>query len=293
MKSGSRTTDSASMLHFRIRRSDFSTCLSMHYRAIADYYDAEYEQNDMLQRDVPFFLGHLPKKRQQVLELACGTGRAAIPLAQAGHRVVGVDYAADVIELARQKRDSVGVGERDVELVQQDVLHLDLGDRRFDWIAIFFNTLLNFTTLDQLDALLTGVRNHLKPRGRFWLDIFQPNLDLIAQEHSEHLEPSTFYVPHLNRTVYRETEVRRDASRQVQHITYHYRWFDAGGVEQRETVAFDLTFLFPRELHLLLERNGLEIDTLYGDHDGSTLAADSPRIIACCRPRRGVQSGHV
>src|SRR3954453_2462683 len=86
------------------------------YRAIADYYDAEYEQNDMLERDVPFFLGHLPKKRQQVLEPACGPGRAAIPIAQAGHRVVGVDYAADVIELARQKRDSVGVGDRDLEL---------------------------------------------------------------------------------------------------------------------------------------------------------------------------------
>jgi ubiquinone/menaquinone biosynthesis C-methylase UbiE len=265
----------------------------MHYRAIADYYDAEYEQNDMLQRDVPFFLGHLPKKRQHVLELACGTGRAAIPIAQAGHRVVGIDYAADVIEIAQQKRVSVAVGERDLELIRQDVLRLDLGGRKFDWIAIFFNTLLNFTTLEQLDALLTGVRNHLKPRGRFWLDIFQPNLELIAQEHSEHLEPSTFYVPHLNRTVSRETEIRRDPSEQVQHITYHYRWFDEGGIEQRETVSFDLTFLFPRELRLLLERNGLQIDTLYGDHDGSVLMADSPRIIACCRPRRAVQSVNV
>jgi SAM-dependent methyltransferase len=207
--------------------------------------------------------------------------------------VVGVEYAADVIELARQKRESVGVGERELELIQQDVLRLDLGGRRFDWIAIFFNTLLNFTTVEQLDALLTSVRNHLKPRGRFWLDIFQPNLELIAQEHSEHLEPSTFYVPHLNRTVYRETEVQRDASRQVQHITYHYRWFDDGGVERRETVRFDLTFLFPRELQLLLERNGLSIDTLYGDHDGSALTAESSRIIACCRPRRAVQSRHV
>ena len=64
------------------------------YRAIADYYDAEYEGSEMLLQDVPFFLGHLPARRRlKVLELAVGTARAAIPIAQAGHRVTGVDYA--------------------------------------------------------------------------------------------------------------------------------------------------------------------------------------------------------
>src|SRR5438874_763954 len=185
------------------------------YRAIADYYDAEYEANDMLQRDVQFFLGHLPRKKQQVLELACGTGRAAIPIAQAGHRVVGVDYDADMLELARRKRDAVGLRERDLKLTRQDVLKLDCGGRRFDWICIFFNTLLNFTSLAELDAVLSGVRRHLKPRRKFWLDIFQPNLELLAQEHSEHLEPNMFYVPHLDRSVYRDTEVRRDVAKQL------------------------------------------------------------------------------
>src|SRR5437763_1838120 len=78
------------------------------YRAIADYYDAEYADHPMLDRDVPFFLGHLPRKSQRVLELACGTARAAIPIAQAGHRVVGVDYAPEMLEIARHKRDAVG-----------------------------------------------------------------------------------------------------------------------------------------------------------------------------------------
>jgi ubiquinone/menaquinone biosynthesis C-methylase UbiE len=252
------------------------------YRAIADYYDAEYEANDMLERDVPFFLGHLQRRRQSVLELGCGTARAAIPIAQAGHRVVGVDYERRMLELARRKRESVGISEHDLELVRQDVTRLKLGNRKFDWICIFFNTLLSFTSLHQLDAVLTGVRNHLEPRGKFWLDIFQPNLELLAQDHSEHLDPNLFYVPHLNRSVYRETEIWRDVSEQIQHITYHYQWFDDASVEHRETVEFDLTFLFPRELQILLERNGLKIQTLYGDHDGSALTADSPRIIAIC-----------
>jgi hypothetical protein len=47
--------------------------------------------------------------------------------------------------------------------------------------------------------------------------------------------------------------------------------------------VFDLTFIFPRELQLLLERNGFKIERIYGDYDGSTLNADSPRMITMAR----------
>src|SRR5690348_13263359 len=161
------------------------------YRAFAQYYDAEYERAEMLEQDVPFFLGHLPRRRQSILELAVGTARAAIPLAQAGHRVVGVDYAEDMLELAREKCAAVGVRERDLKLVQQDALQLNLNET-FDWVCIFFNTLLNFTTVKEFDALFQGVKRHLKPRGRFWIDIFHPDLHRLAEERSEHIEPGVF-----------------------------------------------------------------------------------------------------
>src|ERR1700733_7610122 len=80
-----------------------------HYRAISAYYDAEYEGAEMLQEDVPFLLRHLPKRRQKILEIAVRTGRAGIPLAQAGHRVVGVDYAPEMLKIAERRRDSVGI----------------------------------------------------------------------------------------------------------------------------------------------------------------------------------------
>src|SRR5687767_14545464 len=96
------------------------------YRAIAEYYDAENERLPWLQRDVPFFLRQLPKrKRLDILELATGTGRAAIPIAQAGHRVVGVDYARDMLAIATRKRDAVGLGDRELKLLRADVLKLD------------------------------------------------------------------------------------------------------------------------------------------------------------------------
>src|SRR6478609_476103 len=96
------------------------------YRAIAEYYDPEYADKAMLRDDVPFFLAHLPKRSQQILELAAGTARAAIPIAQAGHRVVGVDYAKDMLAIARRKGELMDVRESKLQLLHGDVTRLNL-----------------------------------------------------------------------------------------------------------------------------------------------------------------------
>jgi SAM-dependent methyltransferase len=251
------------------------------YRAIAEYYDAEYAASKMLRQDVPFFLGQLPKKRQSILELCVGTGRAAIPIAQAGHRVVGMDYAKDLLAIARRKRDFVGLTDCELNLRFGDVTQLKL-DQKFDWICIFFNTLLAFPTLDEQDRLLQRVVKHLKPRGRFWIDIFNPDLRLLAGEQSKGFDPHFFYVPALNRSVYQTTDIQRDISNQSQAITFNYRWFDTAGKEHREKNTFTMTWMFPRELQLLLERNGMKIEYLFGNYDGSEVSSDSPRLIARC-----------
>ena len=250
------------------------------YRAIAEYYDAENEHYSMLQEDVPFFLSHLPRRRLSILELAVGTARAAIPLAQAGHRVVGVDYDPKMLALARRKRDSVGLTEEELSLRRADLLRFNLG-RKFDRICIFFNTFLSFTTLPEQDRVLGSIRRHLKPGGRFWLDIFNPDLSLLAEPAHRNLDPCFFSVN--GRTVQRLTDISRGSQPQVQHLTFKYSWYDAKGKAHRERTEFDLTYLMPRELQLLLERNGFKIEHLWGDYDGSELRPDSPRMIAECR----------
>jgi len=250
-----------------------------HFRAIAEYYDAENEHHAMLQHDVPFFLGQLPRKRQRVLEVACGTGRAAIPIAQAGHRVLGIDHALDMLEVARRKRDMVGLSDRKLKLIHQNALALRLPNEQFDWACIFFNTFLGFVTLDEQDRVLRGIRKHLRPRGKLWLDVFFPNMELLARPHSKRLEPNIFYVHSLERTVYRETEIRPHRATQTQRVTFHYRWFNRNGDERREKREFGLTWLFPREMQMLLERNGFRLDEMYGDYDGNDVGENSPRMI--------------
>ncbi len=252
------------------------------YKAIPAYYDPEYGHYDMLRRDVPLMLRHMPRRRQKVLELAVGTARAAITIAKAGHHVTGVDYDPEMIEIAAKKRDAAGLSEMNLTLRQANLLRLNLNEQ-FDWICLLFNTFLNFTTLKDQDAVLSGVVRHLKPKGRFWLDIFQPNLSLIAEEASIDLDPFVFYVPELDRTVFKVTDVHRDPSAQLQRITFRYGWFDANGRAHTDERQFDLTFMFPRELQLLLERHGLKIEHFYGDYDASPLDADSPRMIVQCK----------
>jgi len=253
------------------------------YKAIATYYDAENARHEMLKHDVPFFLGQLPEKRQSILELAVGTARAAIPLAQAGHRVVGVDYVEDMLAIARRKRDAVGLTEKELRLVRQDALKLNLREK-FDWIVILFNTLLAFTTLEELDRLLTNVRKHLKPRGRFWVDIFNPDHAMLGREQERGIDRDAFYVPEFDRTVFRETDITRDMSKQLMRVVSRYRWFDQFGRANRERFEFDMTCLFPRELQMLVERNGMRVEEVWGNYDGSAFTKTSPRMICriCC-----------
>jgi hypothetical protein len=82
------------------------------------------------------------------------------------------------------------------------------------------------------------------------------------------------------RSVLRTVDVQRDPVHQLQRITFTYRWFDAAARAHRRKQIFDLTFIFPRELQLLLERNGLRIEKMYGNYDASPLRNESPRIIA-------------
>ncbi len=258
---------------------------SRSYRAIPHYYDAEYESSDVLDHDVPFLLSHLPKKSQRILELCCGTGRATIPLAEAGHRVTGVDYDRDLLEIAGRKRIATGLSDQRLRFIHADVLRMQLNET-FDFAFLIFNTLLNFTTLPDQDRLLQQTAKHLKKGGRFWVDIFYPDLTILAEPFHAHYDSATFYVHALDRSVHRTTEIKRSAKRlQVQEMTFHYTWADEQGTLQAEKSEFDLTWMFPRELVMLLERNGFSVEALYGSYDGKPITPDSSRIIAMAKKR--------
>ena len=231
------------------------------YRAIAAYYDAENAHSSMLARDVPFLLSQMPVRPQRVLELATGTARAAIPLAQAGHRLVGLDYAEDMLQVARQKRDAVGLTERQLRIVAGDLRSLNLREK-FDWVVLLFNTFLGFTRLEEQDAVLAGVRRACGPAVISGWTSFSPILNCCRCIVRTILIRTRFLFQAWIGRSSRPPAWCASPTEQLQHVTFHYKWFEKFGRVRQRKVQFELTFMLPRELRLLLERHGLLIERM-------------------------------
>src|SRR6185369_11359833 len=76
-----------------------------------DYYDVRETggPGSLLDGDVEFYLKQARKTRGPVLDLACGTGRVAFPLAAAGLDVTGLDSAPGMLAVARAKQRASGL----------------------------------------------------------------------------------------------------------------------------------------------------------------------------------------
>src|SRR5260370_41347447 len=79
------------------------------YGLIAPFYDVEHARFD---EDIDLYMNFAELRGGPLLELACGSGRLLLPLAQAGYEVTGVDTSASMLALARNALDTAGGGAR-------------------------------------------------------------------------------------------------------------------------------------------------------------------------------------
>ncbi|WP_347568878.1 class I SAM-dependent methyltransferase [Evansella sp. AB-P1] len=77
-----------------------------------------------------------------IIDLACGTGRATIPLARVGHNMIGVDLHSGMLHEAKQKTTNTSL---QVEWIEQDCTKLDLGVKS-DFIFSIGNSFQHFLT---------------------------------------------------------------------------------------------------------------------------------------------------
>lgn len=237
----------------------------------ADFYDAEAVCCDDAQQDVQFLLAQLPPKLD-VLDLCCGTGRVSVALTDHGHRVTGVDNDPDVLNLAKSKSTVVD-------------WHLDdaltfATDKRFDAAVLMFNDLGLFWSRRAQRQLLRNLRTHLKPGGLLWIDVFMPDLAYLAEPHFDQM-PLLFEVPGYGAVQRVSAWEPHPRLPQVIDGTLQYRWF-TDGAEHFAQRGIRTTWFMPRELLSLLRSAGFRVAQRFGDHDGSDLVADSPRIIYQC-----------
>jgi SAM-dependent methyltransferase len=94
------------------------------YDAWADRYAESSSTGDSA--DVPFYVGLAREADGPLVELAVGTGRVAIPVAQAtGRRVVGIDSSRGMLAQARRRAAEQRV---ELDLREGDMRELELED---------------------------------------------------------------------------------------------------------------------------------------------------------------------
>jgi SAM-dependent methyltransferase len=104
---------------------------------------------------------------ETVLDLACGTGNAAIPAAQAGGRVTGLDITPEMLDVARHRAAAAGV---EVEWVEGDAEDLPFDDRNFDVVLSTFGCMF----APRGDVVADEISRVLRPGGRVGLCTWTP-----------------------------------------------------------------------------------------------------------------------
>src|ERR1700754_4911824 len=139
---------------------------------IADYYDTSPLVSNRKQ-DLAFYLEQAAASRGPVLELGCGTGRIAIPIAESGVSVTGLDISKKMLERAEQKRTSLAPERRDLlRLIHGDMTSFDLHEQ-FPLITIPFRPFQHLLSVEAQLNCLTCARRHLAKGGRLVMDFFQ------------------------------------------------------------------------------------------------------------------------
>lgn len=131
---------------------------------------------DQLMKDAPYdnwllFIERVIRKYDHpmhtILDLACGTGSIAIPLASKGYKIAGIDLSEDMLAIAYGKSQEAGVS---VEWIQQDMLELDF-PYQVDTIVCFCDS-LNYVIEDaQIIQLFRSIYEQLTPNGYFLCDL--------------------------------------------------------------------------------------------------------------------------
>lgn len=252
---------------------------------MSDFYDPE-AYDDRVQGvpgDVEFFLKLAQESHaagHPVLELACGTGRVSVPIAQAGVRVVGLDLRPSMLALAQEK----SAGLNNARWVEGDMRDFTLPER-FGLIFIPFRSFQHLLTVDDQLGCLASVREHLAPGGRFALNVFNPNIIAIAEAISSQRgtlrrRRDDFTNVRSGHTMKAwETRDYRTATQVLDSDWMDEEIDDDGVVVSKVYKGLKLRYLFRYEMEHLLIRAGFEIEALYGDCLGSAFEDTSPEMV--------------
>jgi SAM-dependent methyltransferase len=252
-----------------LRDRELEAGAAAHFEDPAYYTDAYASRRD----DVAYYRA-LAEAAGRVLEQGVGNGRIAIPIAQAGASVTGIDASKPMLRdlRARLKRESAAVRKR-VTVHHGDLRTTKLG-QRFPLVICPFNTALHFYDRTDVEQWLARVKGHLTPRGELVFDVSMPLAEDLARDPSMAYRMPPFEHPSLGRVKYRE-HFDYDRVRQILFVSMYFT--PKNGDESMTPLAHRM--FFPREMEALLHYNGFSVTALHGDFKGGPLTQRSDVMV--------------
>jgi SAM-dependent methyltransferase len=199
------------------------------------------------------------------LDLCCGPGRYAVPLARKGFQVTAVDRSAFLLNEARNRAAAAGV---DIAFVEHDMRSF-VRPSSFDVVLSLGNSFGYFDDRDDDLRVLTAIHNNLKPGGRLIIDITCKEREArTSRDYVSELPDGSVCV--------RRNRPTDDWTRQ------QHEWL----LIRDRTVQrfqFSVQLYAGSELQQMLRNAGFEAIHLYGDFDGRPFAGNVNRLIAIAR----------
>ena len=251
-------------------------------RALARLYDLDLVEDP---GDLDLYLALAGRTGGPILELAAGTGRLAIPLVEAGHRVTAVDLDPAMLERARAAADRAGhAAASRLELVEADLLGLDLaeaGTYRLAFIGL--NSLFLLATRDAQREAMRTLARHLAPGGLVAVDVWLPDPDDLARFDGRLIFEYLRVDSDTGHEVTKVATARYDATTAVVDLTSIYEEGRPGEPAARWIRRDTLRLMGADELRAHAEEAGLIVETMAGSYDMEPLRPGSDRAILVAR----------
>ena len=176
----------------------------------------------------------------RALEMAIGTGRVALPLAERGVAVSGIELSPYMLARLRAKPGADGI-----EVAEGDMTTTRV-DGEFSLVYLVYNTIFNLVTQDAQVACFENAAAHLAPGGRFLIETMVPELQNLPVGQT--IVPFRAEPDGISFDVY-DVVTQRFSS---QHYLFTNGRVDAFPVEFR--------YAWPAELDLMARIAGLSLE---------------------------------
>jgi SAM-dependent methyltransferase len=204
----------------------------------------------------------------RAMEFAIGTGRVAIPLAESGVAVTGIELSSAMLARLREK-----VGEDRIPVVLGDMATASAGND-FALAYLVFNTISNLLTQDEQVECFRNAARHLRPGGCFVIELWVPQLRALPLGHGGTVE--------VRRPGYVLVDTVDVLHQQV--VSHHFRVpADLDGGRVAEVFRSPHRYIWPSELDLMARLAGFHLESRWADWRRAPFTADSPSHVSVYR----------